>query len=84
MEWSAEKPTTEPIEPQPKLEFVSYDQSVGNIETVVCRRAISNNWVSNYLQEEQYADLRIQTQLGHYLDLLHRKYMYDDFLEDQI
>lgn len=80
IEWSEEEPTTEPILPQPILELVSLKSAQGNVEAVVCSRAISNNWVSNYLQDEQYEDLNITTNLGKYLDSLHRSYMYDAFL----
>ena len=78
--WSEEEPTTEPILPQPKLELIFLKGSLGNVEAVVCGRAINNNWVSNYLQDEQYEDLNIETNLGKHLNSLHRSYMYDAFL----
>ena len=56
--------------------------SSGNVETVLCSRALSNEWVSKYVREDQgdHPDLNIQTQLGSLLDLLHRSHMRDDFL----
>ena len=57
--WSEEEPTTEPILPQPKLELIFLEGSQGNVEAVVCSRAINNNWVSNYLQDEQYTSTLI-------------------------
>ena len=80
MEWSSENPTTEPIVPVPKLEFLSWKDHKGNVETIACSRAISNDWVSNYLQEKQHPELRMNTKMMHFLDLLHRSYFRDDFL----
>lgn len=80
--WSGQ-PTTDPIVPQPKLEL-RYRNSKGNVETVLCSRAISKNWVSNYVQKEQHKDLDMLTKLSYYLDDLHRQSIYyDDFLTPQ-
>ena len=79
---SSETPTTDPIVPVPKLEFTFLKGSSGNVETVLCSRALSNEWVSKYVREDQgdHPDLNIQTQLGRLLDLLHRSHMRDAFL----
>jgi hypothetical protein len=79
---SSETPTTEPIVPPPRLEFTFLKGSNGNIETILCSRALSNEWVSKYVREDQgdHPDLNIQTQLGHLLDLIHRSHMRDAFL----
>jgi len=82
MDPSSEKPTTEPIVPIPKLEFTFLKGSSGNIETVLCSRALSNEWVSKYVLENpgDHPDLSIETQLGHLLHLIHRSHMRDAFL----
>ena len=80
MDWSAETPKTEPIDPLPKLEFVFLKGSIGNVETIVCGRAIDKNWISNYLQEKQYVDLSLNTNMSSFLGHLYRSRMRDSFL----
>ena len=57
----AKPPTTEPLVPPPRLEFAFLKGSNGNVETVLCSRALSNEWVSKYVREDQgdHPDLNI-------------------------
>ena len=79
-EWSEETPSTEPINPQAVLKYPFKQYQSGNIETVLCSRTRSKNWVSNYLQDVKHRDLRMGTQLASYLSKLYAKNVRDSFL----